>query len=98
MHSPSPKKAPIPTKMRAAAVKHYVTSAAAAKANKRCAKAVIELNHLIGGDRKASTADWATDTGNFRYDGEVIQCDNLSVGSMSIGDAQRAVGLLTLPL
>ena len=51
----------IATKGRAPTAKTSVTSTPAAKTAKQRAQAVAELDHLIGGDHKASTTDQATD-------------------------------------
>ena len=84
-------------KGKAPAARTSVTSATAAKASKQHAVAVAKLDHLIGGDRKASMTDQETDTVEFAsMSAKASKVTALAVAQSQITDAQRTVELLNL--
>ena len=86
----------MPTKGRLPAAKTSVTSAPDAKAVKQGAQAVAYVDHLVRGDRKASTTDQATEKVAIPATStKSSKAMALEVAQSPVADAQRTVELLT---
>ena len=86
----------MPTKGRAPADKIPLTSDPAAKTAKQRAQAISKLDHLIGGDRKASTTDHAANKVAIpATNAKSSKVTALEVAQSQVADAKRTLKLLT---
>ena len=86
----------MPTNGRASAAKTSVTSAPDVNTAKQRVQVIAELDHLIGGDRKASTTNQITEnivvSATYAKSSKVT---DLEAAQSQVTDAQRTLELLT---